>query len=176
MMNACQIDKQKNLKKHSWNGFQWGLSKDLILASSSCTTAVGACSDLPSRAVSVGLVLLYLWPYVQHQGRARWWEVGLVGAYLSSLYPPVMRAQPRNDLTPLTWRQVICGYWQTYLQFLWKGKRPKIASTTLRKKKKNLKTDIIWLKTYYKATTINTGLVKNRSVNTTESSQIDTQI
>ena len=62
--------------------------------------------------------------------------MGLVGTYLSPLYAPVMGAQRRNDLPPPLGGTYFVDIDKLIIKFLWKGKRPKIASPTLRKKEK----------------------------------------
>ena len=89
-----------------------GLSKDLISFILPPVEGV-PCSDRPSRVVSVGLVLLHLCP---HAAAPRQNEVMRGGASwplpFSSLCSCDGGPVEKWSYTP-TWRQVICGYWQT---------------------------------------------------------------
>ena len=174
VMNACQIDKHKNLKKKSTvgmglSGAEWGL--DLLLHSPAPQRWVPR-SDRPRRVVSVGLVLLYLWPHAAAPRQNRVMRGGASWHLpFSSLCSCNGRPAEKWSSTP-TWRQVICGYWQTDYKVFVERKKTQDSQSHTEEEGKSWRLTLFDLKTYYKATIIKMAWDwwKNRSVNTIESS------
>ena len=157
------------------SGAEWGL--DLLLHSPAPQRWVPR-SDCPRRVVSVGLVLLYLWPHAAAPRQNRVMRGGASWHLpFSSLCSCNGRPAEKWSSTP-TWRQVICGYWQTDYKVFVERKKTQDSQSHTEEEGKSWRLTLFDLKTYYKATIIKMAWDwwKNRSVNTIESSQIDTQI
>lgn len=158
MKDGCQTNTKS--KKTQSEQFSIGLNEDLNSIHPLTPGMWASCSEPPEGVVSVCPELWYLH---SHAAATKWNKLmrgRLVGTYLS-LHSLVTGGPMGIDLNPhleeINW--CISSNW--LYSFIWKGRRPRIVNTTLRKKKKVGRLTFYGLKTYCKATIIKTvGLVK----------------